>query len=221
MTAGETTGLEVGDEYDGDDLFAGTSRADETSGDGGESMMDDDRDSNTSSALDMSDSQPSTSSSSPLSTTPRGVRRGRAACTSRGGRGTIRGRGRGRAHCRGRGRASRARRSGTAGRSGDRRGAGMPHDEYTEDEWEKKEADSLVYPFRCAGGPTAPAGPYRMTFRLISFVVFLQTVSGSLLLTKQIVMLPKIQPYLTRPAMVRYHRPRSESFCWVTDIDGY
>ena len=27
LTAGESTGLEVGDEYDGDDLFAGTSRA--------------------------------------------------------------------------------------------------------------------------------------------------------------------------------------------------
>ena len=49
LTAGETTGLEVSNEYDGDDLFAGTSRADETSGDNGESIMDDDRDSNTSS----------------------------------------------------------------------------------------------------------------------------------------------------------------------------
>ena len=29
-------------------------------------------------------------------------------------------------------------------------------DESEEERWEKKEASSLVYPYRCAGGPTTP-----------------------------------------------------------------
>ena len=172
----ETSGLGVVDDYSGDELFAATSRARETTSDNvatGESMMDDESGSDTSSAPDMNESPPSTSSSTaagPSSTTPRGVLGARAAHASRsrgragrsrGRRTSGRARGRGTAgRARSYGRTSRARGRGTAVRSGDRGGAGIPRDhseEDSEDErWEKKEATSLVYPYRCTGGPTTP-----------------------------------------------------------------
>ena len=200
LTTGETTGLEVSDEYDGDDLFAGTSRADETSGDSGESMMDDDRDSNTSS--DMSDSQPSTSSSSPLSTTPRGGRRGRAART-----------------------LEAVEEQSEAGaveeleepvvvvvdEQAEHDAVAPLADLETVEEQaclvtkivkmngKRKKLTHLCTRIDVLEVQLLQQRPYRMTLRLISFVVFLQTVSGSLLLTKQIVMLPKIQPVLHTP----------------------